>query len=102
LFLFAFLHPEIIFELSVMLYPWPIGDPDFVLDDALDIAMRYLSQTGHGDDYTHVERRAANAILAYWRNGVRNPIYLANKGIVAVERASEPLGNIYDLYPRVG
>jgi hypothetical protein len=83
-----------------MMYPWPIADGSFVLDDALDIAMRYLSQTGQGDDYTNVERIAANAIVESWRGGIRHPIHLANKGIVAVERA--PLGNGYDLYPRVG
>jgi hypothetical protein len=85
-----------------MLYPWPITDVSGVLDDALDIAMKYLSQTGQGDDYTNVERTAANAILTFWCKGVRHPIYLANKGIVAVERATEPVAKIYDLYPRVG
>ena len=47
-----------------MLFPWPIGDDDVVLDDALDIAMRYLSQTGQADDYTNVFSTARKRIRA--------------------------------------
>jgi hypothetical protein len=85
-----------------MLFPWPIGDDDVVLSDALEIAMRYLSQSGQADDYTKVERIAASAILASWRNGARHRIYLANKAIVAVEQASQPPASVHDLYPRAG
>jgi hypothetical protein len=79
-----------------------LADRYVVLDDALDIAMRYLSQTGQADDYTNVERIAASAILTSWRGGARHRIYLANKAIVAVEQASLPRGSVYALYPRVG
>jgi hypothetical protein len=29
------------------MYPWPIGDFDYKMDAALDIAMDYLERTGH-------------------------------------------------------
>jgi hypothetical protein len=83
------------------MYPWPITDGDVVLDEALYIAMRYLEQAGFDEDYTNVERMAAKAILDSWRMGVRHPIYLANKAIVAVERG-ERLGSVHTLHPRVG
>jgi hypothetical protein len=28
------------------MYPWPIGDFDYAMDQALDIAMGYLDRTG--------------------------------------------------------
>jgi hypothetical protein len=69
-----------------MLYPWPLADADVALEDALCIAMRYLQQAGLCDDFANVERKAASVILCHWRAGVKHPIYLANKAIVAVEK----------------
>jgi hypothetical protein len=80
-----------------MMYPWPVHDP--VLDDALYIAMRYLEQAGFGNDYTHVERKAASVIFCHWRDGKRHPIYLANKAIVAVEKGE---CTVHLLYPGMG
>ena len=41
-----------------MKYPWPLPDPDPVLDEALDIAFGYLEATGqakNGDDMQHFQ-----------------------------------------------
>ena len=80
-----------------MLYPWPVADP--LLDDALYIAMLYLDQSGFGDDYVKVEQKAASVILCHWRKGVRSPIYLANKAIIAVEKGE---CTVHVLHPGMG
>jgi hypothetical protein len=80
-----------------MRYPWPVTDT--ALDDALYIAMRYLESSGFCDDYARVERKAVGVILDSWRAGVRHPIYLANKAIVAVERGE---GTVHILHPGLG
>jgi hypothetical protein len=70
-----------------MKYPWPLPDPDPVLDEALDIAFGYLEATGqakNGDDMQHF---VAGAVLGAWLRGTRQKIRLANVGIVLVERA---------------
>jgi hypothetical protein len=67
------------------MYPWPIGDTDPILNDALRIAMDYLSGTGQAENYTEVQRAAAKAILTAWRKGVTHRIRLSNAAIVAVQ-----------------
>jgi hypothetical protein len=70
-----------------MKYPWPIPDPDPVLDQALGIALGYLEATGQatlGDDTQHL---VASVVLGSWLNGTREKLRLANDGIVVVERA---------------
>ena len=49
------------------MYPWPIGDFDYAMDEALDIAMDYLERTGQAVKFTEVQRAAAMAIVAAWK-----------------------------------
>jgi hypothetical protein len=67
------------------MYPWPIGNFDYVMDDALDIALNYLTLTGQAVTFQEVQSTAATAIAAAWRRGVRHRIRLANAAIKAVE-----------------
>jgi hypothetical protein len=68
-----------------VMYPWPIGNFDYVMDDALDIALNYLTLTGQAVTFQEVQSTAATAIAAAWRRGVRHRIRLANAAIKAVE-----------------
>jgi hypothetical protein len=84
-----------------MLYPLPMYGVDQVaLSDALEVAMHYLEGIGQADPYTELQDRAADAILAAWRAGVRHKIRLANCGILAIER-SAPRKELLSFYPRV-
>ena len=74
-----------------MSFPWPVTDDELVLDEALDIAMRYFDLLHDEAQYAAVECFAGEAIMAEWRRGVRNKIVLANKAIAAVEEG-HPLG----------
>ena len=82
------------------MYPWPVGNFDYVMDEALDIAMNYLSRTDQAVNFRVVQTVAAKAIIAAWQAGARHKIRLANCAIRAVETA-EPL-QIPSVYPRVG
>jgi hypothetical protein len=75
-----------------MSFPWPAIDDELVLNDALDIAMRYFDLPSDEEEYASVESFAGEAIMADWRRGVRNKIVLANKAIAEVEE-NHPLGN---------
>ena len=44
------------------MYPWPIGDFDCKLDEALDIALNYLECTGQAVNFIEVQRAAAVAM----------------------------------------
>ena len=68
-----------------MSFPWPVTDDDLVLNDALDIAMRYFDLPQDEGEYANVESFAGEAIMADWRRGVRDKIVLANKAIAEVE-----------------
>jgi hypothetical protein len=68
------------------MYSWPIGDFDYAMDDALDIAMNYLERTGQAAKFFEVQHVAATAIVAAWKMGVRNRIKLAHVAIKAVEQ----------------
>jgi len=67
------------------MYPWPYGDFDNVMDDALDIAMDYLMRTDRSANFGEVQTLAANAIANAWRAGVRSRMRLTNMAIRAVE-----------------
>jgi hypothetical protein len=67
------------------MYPWPYGDFDNVMDDALDIAMDYLIRTDQAVNFGEVKTLAASAIANAWRAGVRSRIRLTNMAIRAVE-----------------
>jgi uncharacterized membrane protein YfbV (UPF0208 family) len=67
------------------MYPWPVGNFDYVMDDALDIAMNYLLLTGQAVLFKETQVTAAKAIVAAWHRGVKHRIKLANAAIKAVE-----------------
>jgi hypothetical protein len=75
------------------MYPWPIGDFDNAIDEALNIAMDYLERTGQVVKFTEVQRAAAMAIVAAWKAGVPRRIKLAQVAIKAVEPKAEPYLN---------
>jgi hypothetical protein len=68
------------------MYPWPMGDFDYQMDEALDIALNYLELTGQAVNFIEVRRAAAMAIVAAWKMGVRHRIKLAHVAIKAVEQ----------------
>jgi hypothetical protein len=71
---------------ELVMYPWPLGEFDNVMDLALDIAMDYLDRTGQAKRFKQAQFTAAEAIAAAWQVGVRHRIKLANIAIRAVER----------------
>jgi hypothetical protein len=75
------------------MYPWPIGDFDKAMDEALDIALDYLERTGQAVKFIEVQRVAAMAIVAAWKGGVRHRIKLAHVAIKAVQPKAEPYLN---------
>ena len=72
------------------MYPWPIGDFDYAMDEALDTAMNYLERTGQAEKYVEAQRVAAGAIAVAWKLGERHRLRLANIAIKAVEWNTEP------------
>jgi len=44
------------------MYPWPFGEFDSVMDDALNIAMDYLIRTGQAVKFQEAQEVAAQAI----------------------------------------
>ena len=70
------------------MYPWPVGNFDYVMDEALNIAMNYLMQTDKAVNFRVVETVVAKAIIAAWQSGARHKIRLANCAIRAVERST--------------
>jgi hypothetical protein len=68
-----------------MSYPWPVIEADSVLNEALDIAMRYFDLPSGEEEYADVETFAGQAIMEDWRRGVRNKSVLANKAIAEIE-----------------
>jgi hypothetical protein len=76
----------------MMTHPWPVTENEFLLDDALDIAMRYFDLPPDSAEYASVEKFAADAIMDEWKLGVRHKIVLANKAIAVIEDR-HPLAN---------
>jgi hypothetical protein len=74
----------------MLVFPWPNGEYNPVLDEALTIAMEYLELTGRAQEYNRVQAFAALVILKEWRSGVRHPIRLSNTAIVAIETDADP------------
>jgi hypothetical protein len=68
-----------------MSFPWPVTDDELVLNEALAIAMRYFDLPHAEEEYADVEFFAGEAIMADWRQGVRNKTVLANKAIAEIE-----------------
>lgn len=73
-------------------FPWPVTEDELVLDDALDIAMRYFDLPHDEEEYGGLQSFAAEAIMEDWRRGVRNKVVLANKAIAEIEE-HHPLRN---------
>jgi len=73
------------------MYPWPYGDFDNVMDEALDIAMDYLIRTEQAVNFREAQTLAANAIANAWRAGVRSRMRLTNMAIRAVEERRSQL-----------
>jgi hypothetical protein len=73
------------------MYPWPIGDFDYAMDEALDIAMNYLERTKQAVKFIEVQRVAAAAIVVAWKMAARHRIKLAHVAIKAVEQRSKPV-----------
>jgi len=70
------------------MYPWPFGQFDNVMDQALDIAMDYLIKTEQVTDFREAQAAAATAIAIAWRSGVRSRLRLSDLAIRAVERST--------------
>ena len=49
------------------MYPWPIGDFDYAMDEALDTAMNYLERSGQAEKFVEVQRVGDGD-----RNGLEN------------------------------
>lgn len=62
-----------------MTHPWPATENEFLLNDALDIAMRYFDLPPDSAEYASVEKFAADAIMDEWKLGVRHKIVLATR-----------------------
>jgi hypothetical protein len=75
-----------------MSFPWPVTDDELVLDEALDMVMRYFELPQDEGEYAGVESFAGQTIMEDWRRGVRDKAVLANKAIVEIEER-HPLGN---------
>jgi hypothetical protein len=54
----------------VFMYPWPVSNFDYAMDDALDIAMFYLLLTGVAVLFKEVT--AAEAIVTAWQGGIKH------------------------------
>jgi hypothetical protein len=83
------------------MYPWPVGNFDYVMDAALEIAMNYLSRTDQAVNFMAVQNVAAKAIVVAWQGGVRHKIKLANCAIRAVETSASEPTQVPSVYPRV-
>ena len=73
-----------------MSFPWPVTDDELILDEALDIALRYFELLQGEAQYAAVESCASKAIMAAWRSGERNKAVLANKAIAEIEEHHPP------------
>jgi hypothetical protein len=73
------------------MYPWPFGEFDSVMDDALNIAMDYLIRTGQAVNFREAQETAAQVIAVAWRSGVRKRLRLSNLAIRAVEQKEDLL-----------
>jgi hypothetical protein len=84
------------------MYPWPVGNFDYAMDEALDIAMNYLLLTDQAVNFRVVETVVAKAIIAAWQGGVRHKIRLANCAIRVVESsAAEARHALPSVFPRM-
>jgi len=81
-----------------MRHVWPLNEKNSAFEEALNIALHYLEQTGQATNYMYVSELAARSIKAASDRGVKHKIALANAAIVAVE--SEMTGDLVVMFPR--
>jgi hypothetical protein len=86
---------------GALMYPWPVGNFEYVMEEALEIAMNYLSRTDQAVNFRVVQTVAAKAIITAWQAGVRHKIKLANCAIRAVETSAAEPAKVPSVYPRV-
>jgi hypothetical protein len=72
-----------------MMYPWPLAERHEPLNEALEIAMGYLELTRQAYPYSETQVRAADAILAAWRSGVRHKVRLATTRLARSRERTE-------------
>jgi hypothetical protein len=71
-----------------MSFPWPVDE--LILNNALDIAMRYIDLPPDEEQYASVESFAREAIMADWRRGVRDRVVLGFAEGTAERRCRRP------------
>ena len=74
------------------MYPWPFGEFDYMMDDALNIAMDYLIRTGQAVMFRKAQATAAHAIAVAWRLGVRSrsaPVQSGDPGCGTERKSAE-------------
>ena len=69
------------------MYPWPFGEFDSVMDDALNIAMDYLIRTGQAVKFQEAQEVAAQAIAL----GGQEPAAAFQPGNSGVQRKEDLL-----------
>ena len=82
------------------MYPWPYGDFDNVMDEALDIAMDYLIRTDQAVNFREAQALAANAIANAWRAGVRSSNAAHQHGDQGGRRKERPIEKRLNEYCR--
>jgi hypothetical protein len=58
----------------VFMYPWPVSNFDYAMDDALDIATSYLLLTGVAVLFKEAQVTAAEATVTAWQCGIKHRI----------------------------
>ena len=69
--------------------PWPFGEFDSVMDDALNIAMDYRIRTGQAVNFREAQETAAQAIAVAFALGSKNRLRHSNPAIRAVEQKED-------------
>ena len=73
------------------MYPWPFGEFDSLMDDALNIAMDYFIRTGQAVKFPEAQEVAAQAIAVAWRSGGQEPAAAFQPGNSGVQRKEDLL-----------
>ena len=73
------------------MYPWPHGDFDNVMDEALDIAMDYLIRTDQAVNFRKAQTLAASAISERMAGGREESIAADQHGDQGGRRKARPI-----------
>lgn len=79
-------------------YNFPITERDPALEQAMDIAMSTMQDSGLSKHFVNAEALASCEILKAWNKGMRHPLALANVAIIAAEKLSF---NLTPVFPRL-